>query len=126
MAAREALKILPGLSVRWSVGVNGDSFRPASHAFLAEDFVALHAHTGHDCPRMSRKYWVGLLLAAEIANRNRSAKERGETADTIRIAMQPPKQVAVVRDDSVLIAPGRPVLTSIPWRVPLGTDQSLV
>ena len=91
-----------------TVGINWGSFRPASHALLAEDVLALHAHTRHERPRMGRKNWVGFAIAAETANGDRSANASVQTTDTIRIAMQPPIKVAVVRDDSVLIAPGRP------------------
>jgi hypothetical protein len=45
-AAREAFKILPSRSIRLSVGVNEDSFRPALYTFLAEDLLALHADAG--------------------------------------------------------------------------------
>jgi hypothetical protein len=69
MAAREALKIPPGMGVRLSFGVEeGDSLRPASHALLAEDLLALHAHAGHEHTRMSRKNWVKLGFVAKTAN----------------------------------------------------------
>jgi len=76
-AAREALKILSGMSVRLSVGVDGDSLRPASHALLAENLLALHAETGHEHPRAARKNWVRLAIDAEIANENGSVNARG-------------------------------------------------
>jgi len=55
MAARKTVKILPGMRVRLSIGVDGNSLRPTSHALLAEGLLALHAHTGHERPRMGRK-----------------------------------------------------------------------
>ena len=85
-------------------------FRPASDAFLAKDLLALCADSGHERPRKVGRNWVELASAAETANGNGRVNARKRTADTIRIAMQPPKQVAVVRDDSVLQASGRPAL----------------
>jgi hypothetical protein len=45
----------PSCRVTLSVGMERGSFRPASHALLAEDLLALHTHTGHDRPQMCRK-----------------------------------------------------------------------
>ena len=81
--------MLPGRSVQLS-GVARDSFGSAPQAFLAEGFLAPDAHTGHEHRRMGRKNWLGLAIDAEIANGNEGVKAREETADTIRIAMQPP------------------------------------
>jgi len=69
------------------VGLERGSFRSAPNAFLAEEFVALHAHTGHDCPQMSRKNWVGLAIAAKTANGNGGVNARGRTTDRISVAI---------------------------------------
>jgi hypothetical protein len=87
MAAREALKILPGMSVRMSVGVNGDGLHSASHALLAENLLALHAHAGQERPRMAPKNWVGLAIAGEVPNENRSLNAGEQTTVTIRAAI---------------------------------------
>jgi hypothetical protein len=87
MAAREALKILPGMIVRMSVGVNGDGLHSASHALLAENLLALHAHAGQERPRMVPKNWVGLGIAAETANGSGSVNAREQTTVTIRAAI---------------------------------------
>jgi hypothetical protein len=55
MSARRALEFLPGRSVRLRIGVNGDSFRPALLTLLAEQFLALNAHAGHERPHTGRK-----------------------------------------------------------------------
>jgi len=90
MRARWAPELDSGRRATLSVGINWGSFRPALYTFLAEDVLALHAYTCHERPRMGRKNWVGLVIAAETANGNRSANARGQAAVTIRVAMQPP------------------------------------
>lgn len=85
VAAGMALEFLPTMSVRLLVGVDGDSLRPAADALLAEDFLALHAHTGHERPRMGRTNRVGLAIAAETTNGSENA--RGQTTATIRVAI---------------------------------------
>jgi len=55
MSARGAPELDSGRRVTLSVGINLGSFRPALWTFLAEHFLALHAHTGHERPRMGRK-----------------------------------------------------------------------
>ena len=77
MAAREALKILPGMSVRLNVGVNRDSLRPASHALLAEQFLALHADASHAHPRIVPKNCVGVAIAGETANGDEGVNAKG-------------------------------------------------
>ncbi len=55
MAARWAPELDSVRRVTLSVGINRDSFRPALSTFLAEDVLALHAHTSHERSRMGRK-----------------------------------------------------------------------
>src|SRR5271168_3404149 len=55
MAARWAPEPDSGRRVTLSVGINRGSFRPALYTFLAEDILALHAHTRHERPRTERK-----------------------------------------------------------------------
>ncbi len=57
---------------------------------------------------MGRKNWVGLAIAAETANGNRSANARGQTAVTIRVAMQPPIRLRRSGASCVLEPPRRP------------------
>jgi hypothetical protein len=104
MTAGRAPKLASGRDARMRVGVDRGSLRPATDALLAEDLLALHAHTGHERPRIGRKNGVGLAIAAETANGNAS----GRTTDTIRLAMQPPIKVALVRGVTVLVTPRRP------------------
>jgi len=54
MAARRALELNSGRRATLTAGMERDSFRPALGALLAEGLVALHAHTGHERPRMGR------------------------------------------------------------------------
>ena len=108
VTAGRAPKLNSGRKVTLSVGMEGNSFRSASHAFLAEDLLALHADAGQERPRMGRKKCVGFAIAAEAANRNRSVNVGGRTTVTIRAAIAASNVGCVVRDDSVLLAPGRP------------------
>jgi hypothetical protein len=55
MAASWAPELGSGRRVTVSVGINWGSFRPALLTLLAKQFLALHAHTRHERPRMGRK-----------------------------------------------------------------------
>ena len=55
MAARWAPELVSGRRVTLSVGINQGSLCPALYTFLAEDVLALHAHTRHKRPRIGRK-----------------------------------------------------------------------
>jgi len=87
MAAAGALELNSGRRVTLGVRTERGGFRPATDAFLAEDLLALHAHAGHERPRMGRKDWAGFAIAAETASGNRSANARGQTTDRIRVAI---------------------------------------
>ncbi len=112
MSARWALELDSGRRVTLSIGINWGSFRPALNALLAEDVLALHAHTGHERPRMGRKKRVGLAIAGEVPNERRSVDESEQTTVTIRLAIAASKQVASVRGVTVLSAPRRPAYFS--------------
>ena len=78
---------------------------------------------------MERKDWISPKNGAVTAGTNGRVKGKRRTT-TIRIAMQPPIKVAVVRDVSVLITPWRPVYfwrfknSSIALRISQETGRS--
>jgi hypothetical protein len=55
VTAGRAPKFNSGSRVTLSVGIEGDGFRPAPDALLAELFPALHTHTGHERPRIGTR-----------------------------------------------------------------------
>jgi hypothetical protein len=109
MAAGSAPELSSGRRVTLSARRELGGFRPAPLAFLAEDFLALHAHTRHDHPRIERKNRFGLAIAAETADENRSVNVAGQTTATIRVAIAASNRVALVRGVPVLITPWRSV-----------------
>ena len=70
-----------------TVGMERDSFRSAPNALLAEDFLALHADASHAHRRVVPKNWVGLAIAGEVPNENRSVNASEQTTVTIRVAI---------------------------------------
>jgi hypothetical protein len=69
--------------------------------------LAQRADTGHPHLRIERKSWITPKNGVVTAGTNGRVKGKRRTT-TIRIAMQPPIKVAVVRGAAVLPTPWRP------------------